>query len=127
MRLVNYGVGEVADRLTILSLKLLFGGEAGKDITHFRNEQTVLFKTLSARLLNAESLKAVLELAAVNAALWHAEDDLREMRGHDREPTPSEVIAKLAFRIQQLNDTRAGLVGAINKSSGDGAAGLEKV
>lgn len=117
VRLINYGSGEIADRLTILALKILFGTDAGKDTKHFRDEQTVLHKQLTARNLSGDAVKALLELAAVNAALWHAEDELRAHRGAAVE-VDVRLVVTLAFRIQNLNDTRAGLVGQINKLGG---------
>jgi hypothetical protein len=126
-KLVNYGAGEMSDRLTVLALKLLFGTEAGRDVTHFRNEQVVLLTQIRGRTLNGTWFEAYTELAAVNAALWHAEDDLREMRKlDDRSLESLEVAALMAFRIQELNDRRAGLIEKINHDAGDGS-GPEKL
>lgn len=123
-KLVNYGAGEISDRLTVLALKILFGTEAGKDVSHFRNEQTVLLTQIHARTLNGVWFDAYTGLAAVNAALWHAEDDLRAMR---RSGTPNtDDIAVLAFRIQSLNDQRAALIARINSDAGD-TVGTEKL
>ena len=116
-RLKNYGPGEVSDRLSILALKRLFGAEAGKDTSVFQNEWAILLTEIRARTLNGKWFEAVLDLAAVNAALWHAEDDLRELR---RVLDHSPSTAVLAFRIQALNDCRAGLIDRINKDAGEG-------
>lgn len=132
MRLINYGPGEIADRLTILSLKVLFGTEAGKDCTHFQTEQTALLQQIRSRTLNGKWFAAYTDLAAVNAALWHAEDDLRELRmrwatgdsGYHTGIAPA--VAEIAFRIQALNDQRAGLVQQINVDAGEGQ-GAEKL
>ena len=126
MRLVNYGCGEMADRLTILALKLLIGKEQGKPTDHFRNERNALITQLNARETCGPWLEHLFELSAVNAALWHAEDDLRELRGSwegfkDAAALGAAGIAgELAFRIQALNDQRAALVGLINEKAGDG-------
>ena len=130
MRLKNYGPGEALDRLSILSLKLLFGAEAGKDTAHFRAEQVVLLTELRAQNHLAAYLEDALSLAAVNAALWHAEDDLRELRRRGELPIANVAEAagaaadrtatvNLAFRIQALNDQRAALVASINKATGN--------
>lgn len=125
MKLKNYGPGEISDRLSILSLKRLFGAEAGKDCAAFNNEWAILLTEIRARTLNGRWFETVLELAAVNAALWHAEDDLRDWRfpltsGKDTETRDApSIIAKLAFRIQDLNDQRSALVERINKDSGE--------
>lgn len=125
MRLKNYGPGEVSDRLSILALKRLFGTEAGKDCTAFHQEWGVLLTEIRSRTLNGKWFEAVLELAAVNATLWHAEDDLRGMRQQwDGFKDAAAVGAAgeaglLAFRIQALNDQRAGLIDRINKDAGE--------
>lgn len=131
-RLINPGAGDVADRFTVVALKVLFGEAAGKDVGHFRNEQVVLLTKLNTREVGPW-LGQLVELGTVNAALWHAEDDLRDLRGPDPELTVETLRAKathdglakvahLAFRIQGLNDHRARLVADINKAAGDGTA-----
>ena len=119
MRLINYGLGEITDRLSILSLKKLFGEQAGRDIAHWRNEQTALLVQTRNRTLN---LELSLELAAVNAALWHKEDELRAYRRHGGTVVPAVAIVSCAFRIQELNDQRAALVHKINELAGDASA-----
>ena len=125
MRLINYGCGEMADRLTILALKLLVGKEQGKPTDHFRNERNALITQLNTRETCGPWLEHLFELSAVNAALWHAEDDLRELGkhygaiNHDRAFT-DRPVADIALRIQALNDQRAALVGLINEKAGDG-------
>lgn len=126
MRLVNCGPGEWSDRLSILSLKILVGQEQQKDITHFRTEQTALLTSIRARTLNGTWFEQVLELAAVNSLLWHAEDDLREYRAKGQTKANTDEIVELAFRIQELNDRRAGLVQDINVRAGE-TAGMEKL
>lgn len=123
-RLVNPGAGEVADRLTILELKILTATELGRDRDHWETERTVLLTKIHARTLNAAWFDAVLALAAVNGMLWHAEDDLRAWRSPDHVYTMADLdqIRILAFRIQSLNDRRADLVHQINKEAGDGDA-----
>lgn len=118
-RLINYGVGERVDRLSILGLKILFGSEAGKDVTHFERERAVLLT--QARASTQGDWGTVLELAAVNAALWHAEDELRGMRKlvGTLDTEGLEAVLSLAFRIQSLNDRRAELVGTLNAEAGD--------
>lgn len=61
------------------------------------------------------------ELAAVNAALWQAEDRIRELRPR-LEPLPPydpvKEAVQIAFRIADLNDRRATLVTLINTAAG---------
>ena len=127
MRLINPGAGELSDRLTILQLKILFGEEAEKDVAHFRTESTALLSQIRSRTLNGAWFAAVLELAAVNAVIWHAEDDLRAYRVQpDGKPLwedkEARTIVGLAFRIQALNDQRGALIEQINRDSGEGGA-----
>ena len=124
MRLVNFGPGEIADRLTILSLKILHGAAAGKDTKHFLDERNALLTQLRGRELSGPWLEYTLELGAVNSALWQAEDEIRALRALPVvSPTQALVIA---FRIPTLNDRRAELVSLINQSTGD-HLGEEKV
>jgi len=111
-------LGEILDRLTILSLKVLHGRQAGKAVGHFEEEQRVLATLECAKRPHGLSHLPLLDLAAVNAALWHAEDDLREYRIKVREFDEHAALA-VAFRIQDLNDQRACLIQEINKASGE--------
>lgn len=121
MRLLNFGTGEITDRLTILSLKILYGAEAEKETKHFEDERSGLLAKLAGQTLNGSWFKPTLELAAVNAAIWRLEDELREYR-QERDPhggeEEAEKIIAVAFRLQELNDQRAQLVDAINTLTG---------
>ena len=136
-RLINPGAGEQSDRLTVLALKRLYGRDAGKDTAHFDTEWGALLAQIRSRTLGGVWFEQLLELGAVNAALWHAEDDLRTFRvrygAYEKDQMKSynagdvEEVAQLAFRIQALNDRRADLIASINASAGDSATGAEKL
>lgn len=131
MRLVNYGPGEITDRLTILALKILYGRKAGKPVAHFETEKAALLAQIRSRTLNGKWFDAVVELAAINGALWRSEDALRQLRkdlqpGGARDGNGWGEAAIIAFGIQELNDDRAALVHRINQEAGE-AAGQEKV
>lgn len=117
MRLVNIGAGEIADRLTILALKIAYGLEGGKDVAHFIKERNALVVQFRNYEL-APLAEALFELAAVNAMLWHAEDDLRELRDTPENPSWLSAAGAVGFRIQALNDRRAALVWTLNKAAG---------
>ena len=121
MRLVNPGAGEISDRLTILTLKILHGVEQEKDTAHFEKERTTLLTMIHSRTLNALWFDAMLELGGINAMLWHAEDDLRILRQqYERQQlVDTDAVVLIAFRLQRLNDQRAALVQQINKDAGD--------
>lgn len=125
-RLVNYGAGDISDRLTILALKIFHGQVAGKETKHWEQERMVLLTQIRARTLNGIWFEQVLELGAVNAALWTATDHLRgraEALGHEKD---EGVVAEhryqagtLGIQILYWNDRRAELVNTINKLAGD--------
>ena len=111
--------------MTILALKILHGDAAGKDIAHFETERSSLLAQIRTRTLNGSWFEQVLQLGAVHAALWYAEDALRGYRQKTTEYEEHAVVV-LAFRIQDLNDRRAALIEAINKLAGD-FIGVEKL
>ena len=121
-RLINIGTGEMLDRLSILSLKVLYGELAGKDTAHYRNERNALLSKVTAKNGMASWIEEYGALAAVNAALWHAEDELRTLRRHEETLVTEGLlptVARCAFRIQQLNDDRSKLIAAINQKTGE--------
>lgn len=129
MRFLNPGIGEISDRLTILTLKITAGRDQGKDVAHFEEERKVLLTKIHTRTLNGLWFDTYTELAVVNAFLWQAEDELRALRMTTHVENSAGFNAKAmltAFRIQALNDHRAELVGQINKDAGEGA-GKEKL
>ena len=131
-RLVNIGAGEIVDRLTILSLKILYSGLRGKPPEHFENERNALLSMMAKREKATACLEQMLMLGAVNGALWQAEDELRgyrakrDLTGDKLHKNDSDATVQAAFRIQQLNDSRAELVEAINKLAGE-HLGTEKL
>ncbi|HEY9016198.1 MAG TPA: hypothetical protein VIM84_14180 [Gemmatimonadales bacterium] len=112
MRLLNPGLGELVDRLTILGLKIIHGREIEKDVSHWEAEQVAIADRLLIHLPRStgEAIAVAADLAAVNAALWQAEDALRAYRRASAASADWEDIAGCAFRIQRLNDMRASLI-----------------
>src|SRR5204862_3346551 len=104
-RLLDPRLGEIVDRLTILGLKTLHGRQAGKPVAHFETEMQALVARFAGMGPMLGPLE-VTELAAVNGALWQAEDDLRELRANGVEQSTLVDAGRLAFRMQQLNDER---------------------
>jgi hypothetical protein len=122
-RLINYGTGDVLDRLTVLALKELHYGAAGKDTAHLRDERNALLPKLYTKELPKPALEALLALGAVNSSLWALTDQLRVIQAlNQKAPLHSSHIedaARLGMRIMELNDTRAELVETINKLTGE--------
>lgn len=115
-RLINFGLGEIVDRLTIVALKMQHGvGEVGP-WQHERQELISLIKPHTA-----DTVPEWADLAAVNNQLWHAEDIMRGYRERKHHLTTTELfdVAESAMRIQELNDERAELIRSINQSQGD--------
>lgn len=128
MRLVNYGTGEICDRLSILGLKILHTERAGHDVTHFQKERAALIAKLTSRKgsIQGDVWSGLWELAAVNGALWFAEDELRVLRhepvAQPKRPTPTITlvrVSEVAIRIQSLNDRRAEVITTINRATGE--------
>ncbi len=118
-RLVNYTLGDICDRLTVLALKIHHYTVAGRKVDHLVNERSVLLTQWTGRNPTGQWFAALLELGVVNAALWQETDSLREL--DDTPPDPSRLNAAgcIALRILALNDRRAQLVELIDKTSGD--------
>jgi hypothetical protein len=118
MRLLNPSPGEILDRLSILELKIGAASRLGVSSTHFEAEKASLEPVLQNWeqgisedcIGDGDRLDRTLEevarhkngLAAANALLWRAEDDLR------RTPdTETYKLARLAKQIAAWNDARA--------------------
>ena len=129
MRLLNPSPGEILDRLSILELKITAATKRSVSSTHFEAEKASLEEVLKTweqgiaedcmgdgdRL--TETLVQIAGhrngLAACNALLWQAEDDVRAL--------PAEAAFKLASlckRIVSWNDGRAAHVRELNKLYG---------
>ena len=120
-RLTNLGAGDYADRLTILALKILHYGAAGKPVEHLQKERdALLVKGFAGPALGKGAVEALLELGAVNAELWAKTDQLRAVADDPRiGPLAFVTAGELGIRIMRLNDRRAELVDAINKATGE--------
>lgn len=134
MRLINYGLGEVLDRLTILELKRSYVVDHQQSAEGFDRERGQLLPQALSRQIGGKVFEGLLELATVNARLWQGEDALRGYReamdgrldDAGQWGTELREVVRLAFRIQEWNDRRAALVRQINFAAGDDAS-QEKV
>jgi hypothetical protein len=131
MKLLDYGLGEVLDRLSILALKISHAADLGKPVDHFTRERSKLLVQATTRV-TGKVFECYAELAVVNARIWQGEDSLRGLRkiaGVSLSLSADEAQAALAtaFELQHLNDRRAALIGEINRAAGDDVGGEEKV
>lgn len=129
-KLFEPGLGEVVDRLSILSLKIAHGRLRKRDVAHFVLETTQLLqREYENRVIHSIGVAPMMELAAVNGALWQKTDDLRRAAKGWETPAAShdEAVdtAVLGIEILRLNDRRAELVAHINLLAG--APHLEKL
>lgn len=123
MRLIGFGAGEALDRLSILSLKIVHADLRGVRSDHFAEEEQNLLVWLDQHpstisdATHQEVRKSENRLAAVNAVIWYAEDELRRLRSVDS-PVEQGAIANMAVKLQIMNDHRAELIREINLLTG---------
>lgn len=129
MRLVNSSLGEIADRLSILSLKLLYAALAEKPADHFRREQALLLAKMRGHQTNGKWFDGYMDLATVNGAIWQLQEAMGQYRQLDVEPEKETLmtIGRIALRLQDLNFRRAELVRQIDVDAGEGDTGEEKL
>lgn len=123
MNILNPDAGDLLDRLTILSRKVLETEPEGK---HFEAEEADIVQRLEARLFSPALVSVVTRLAAVNAAIWELENLLREWRaeyGDDLAGNPGAALrlAENYLTTQALNDERARIIGNLNSHIGRGS------
>ena len=109
---IPVSLGELVDRLTILSLKVRhLSGDAQRRVLEEQALLEAIFEPLRQQV--PEHLQR--ELAAVNGELWGLEDAVRdcEHRGSFGEP-----FVAMARSIYRLNDRRAALKRAISLACG---------
>lgn len=122
-------LGDILDRLTILELKILWKGKNWDPILEREQWQAAVGHFIEERdalLADFDLLMGlILQLAAVNAGLWQLTDELHEVEeGHDElnaccnYAPGSAVIAEMGLQMLRWNDTRARIVGEINKKEG---------
>lgn len=117
MLTVSVSVGEVVDKITILSIKrdTIRGVAALKNVS-------VELKTLQDCLLNSSININQIEaewasLRAVNQQLWDIEDDIRDL---ERRQEFGDTFVKVARSVYLLNDERARLKRLINEKTNSG-------
>ena|SRR5687768_4408182 len=110
--LIEVSPGELVDKLTILEIKLENISDAGK-LSNIRREHDLLTARLRNGLAKSPDLTALTaELKAVNQAIWHLEDDIRD---HERKENFGDSFVKLARLVYKTNDKRAAIKRKINE------------
>ncbi len=111
--LVEVSIGEVVDKVTILSIKL----EKFKDLNKKKNvqkEYDTLIKNIEEIGIN-ENSEEFKELRAVNVNLWHIEDNIRIK---EQKNEFDSVFIEIARSVYFENDVRAEIKKKINLKYG---------
>ncbi|HWE37968.1 MAG TPA: hypothetical protein VG406_15465 [Isosphaeraceae bacterium] len=116
--LIEVGAGELADRTSILSLKVLHlagpaRGRAEAELARLR------VAAHAAGVHGPAVAPIVADLAAVNAELWDVEDAIRE---HEARGDFGPEFVALARSVYVLNDKRAALKREIDLTLGGQSA-----
>ena len=105
MKKVEMSLGDVVDRLSILTMKVYFGDE--QSISEHRH----LTQSLQAYGLDGRVVASVLRLQLMNRMIWELENEMR--RGiFDKD---LQEMGKRAIAIRELNRKRIEYKNTINK------------
>lgn len=115
MSIINPGVGDLADRLIVLDLKLTRKESA---TTEQRAQWAEEKRIIANKLLDTfdpfselENSVAYCALGSINARIWELEDILSDYLVVDTDPV---AIANVAVEIKLLNNSRAVYVHELN-------------
>lgn len=112
---VELGLGDALDRLSILEIKISRIGDDEKR-EKARLDFVLLRDALAAAGIEPSKLAEYNELLKVNGALWHVEDLLRGH--HEKLGKFGAKFVELARSVYQLNDERAAVKKAIDTRLG---------
>ncbi len=110
---VPVSIGELMDKMTILSIKTRNISDPGK-LQNIRKELDFLTETCVKNDLDFKH-SLVTELESVNEKLWKIEDDIREK---ERSKEFDEVFIELARSVYRVNDERFSVKSKINQTFG---------
>lgn len=116
-RLLNPGLGDYADRLTILELKIADAEKKGRSATHFEIERKAVLKHLAGMGRDYVLVSELVDqLWHVNAEIWRGTDIVRALAPQWESARETDVyaLAEGAVMLQRLNDRRAELVRLIS-------------
>jgi hypothetical protein len=116
MILVEVSIGEILDKLTILSIKKERISDSEK-LVHIGKEYDIL-EEKSKHYLDSKEVKDLYdELIEVNSKLWVIEDDLRDLESQKR--FDNEFVQK-ARLVYMTNDLRFKIKNKINQITNSG-------
>lgn len=108
---INVSIGEVVDKWTILSIKVLNISDKDK-LVNINNERTYLNTVIEPEILHDPLVD---QLLGVNKNLWDVEDRLRDC---ERNKVFDDHFVQLARSVYILNDKRAYIKKEINMKYG---------
>lgn len=100
---IPVSVGELLDKITILTLKSQYSNEVTKELQELKN---------IAKSYDVYSEEDLIHLQSINQKLWNVEDELREC---ERKKEFDERFIHLARQVYILNDERAKVKREINE------------
>ena len=116
MILVEVSIGEILDKLTILTIKKNKISDSEK-LVHIQKEHDIL-EEKSKKYLDSKEVKNLFDsLIEVNSKLWVIEDDLRDLESQKR--FDDEFVQK-ARLVYMTNDLRFKLKNQINLLTNSG-------
>lgn len=105
--------GEIIDKLTILSLKLMHIKDESK-LENIKKEHDLL-KDVASQIGIEEENPLYIKLLEVNQKLWNIEDKIRDC---ERDKDFGEKFIELARRVYFTNDERSVIKREINEATG---------
>ncbi len=105
--------GEIIDKLTILSLKLMHIKDESK-LDNIKKEHNLL-KDVASEIGIEEENPLYIKLLEVNQKLWDIEDKIRDC---ERDKDFSEKFIELARSVYFTNDERSVIKREINEATG---------
>jgi hypothetical protein len=112
---VEIPLADALDRWTILELKIARLPSAGARENAARERDAIAEAWRAEGLPPPDGLPGFADLAAVNAALWEVEDQLR---AHEAAADFGADFVARARSVYRLNDRRAALKRALNEALG---------
>lgn len=108
MKKPQYNLGDVLDKLTILSMKIYFGDEQSI------SEHRYLEQSLSAFGVDGKIATNIIRLTLMNRMIWELENEMRN-GGEDR--LGLEEVGRRAIKIRDFNRKRIEYKNIINQLS----------
>jgi hypothetical protein len=112
---VETPIADVADRITILRLKVARLATPEARANAQRELDTLLQAWSDHELPELDTLREVADLALVNEALWEVEDALRALEAQNNF---GPAFVDRARSVYRLNDQRAALKRSLNQKLG---------